>query len=84
MTRIPLAERADPDADAVELSRVWIRDHPDDAEALTRQLAGVDAVINAAGRAEPDARDEGAIWGSNVLLPIITALLDPDRGAAPV
>ncbi len=78
--RIPLPDRADPDADAVGLGRAWLCEHPLEVADLTRRLVGVDAIINAAGRAEPDERVDAAIWGSNVVLPIIAALVADGAG----
>jgi nucleoside-diphosphate-sugar epimerase len=51
----------------------WRLRHEPEWVALIDQMRGLDAVINAAGSATPDATSIDQLWGQNVVLPLAVA-----------
>ena len=62
-----------PDRSIEQAAHDWIGSHPDPAARLTRELSGVDVVVNAAGMAEPESDEVGRLFDSNAVLPAVIA-----------
>jgi nucleoside-diphosphate-sugar epimerase len=71
----------DPSASALEILATARREAagPSGA-ALEAEFAGVDVVINAAGRPHPDSRSDPELFGANALLPVLLALACQSHG----
>jgi nucleoside-diphosphate-sugar epimerase len=51
----------------------WLREHAGVRTGLARELEGVEAVVNAAGLAEPESADAARLFDANVVLPAAVA-----------
>jgi nucleoside-diphosphate-sugar epimerase len=63
-----------------EAADVWLAAHGSERSRLTRELEGVDAVVNAAGLAEPESADVARLFDANVVLPAAVASVAADAG----
>ncbi|HEU4868646.1 MAG TPA: NAD-dependent epimerase/dehydratase family protein [Actinomycetota bacterium] len=62
-----------PDRSIEQSALDWIRSHPDPAAQLTRELSGVDVLVNAAGMAEPESDEVERLFDSNAVLAAVVA-----------
>ena len=58
----------------------WRRGNGSAWDELVAQLRGLDAVVNAAGAADPDGTDRRSLWSANVALPAIVAAACAEAG----
>lgn len=56
----------------------WLADHPEPRREATERLRGVDALVNAAGRAAPASGDVAGLFDANAVLPGVVARLAAD------
>lgn len=79
-TTIDLPRVHGPIGDVHDEADRWIERHRAEIRRVTDALSSVDAVINAAGAAEPDSSDATLLWSANTLLPAIVARLAVEAG----
>lgn len=68
------------DSVAVTLATKWCADNSPEYENLVARFRHFDVIINAAGRADPDHRNEWDLLVSNAVLPAVLALAARDGG----
>ena len=73
LTGIRVEGAYNPDGSIEQAARDWIRSHPDPAAQLTRELSGVDVLVNAAGMAEPESDEVERLFDSNAVLAAVVA-----------
>lgn len=63
----------DPDTSIEHAAHNWIRSNPEPAVRLTRELSGIDVLVNAAGMAEPESEQVHRLFDSNAVLTAVIA-----------
>ncbi len=80
LTRFRVEQAYDPNKSIEQAARDWIHSHPEPATWFTRELSGTDALVNAAGMAEPESEDIDRLFDANAVLAAVVAQLASDAG----
>lgn len=63
-----------------EATDAWLAEHASERRGLARDLEGVEALVNAAGLAEPESADAARLFDANVVLPAAVAAVAAEVG----
>lgn len=73
LTGFRVEKAYNPQRSIEQAARDWLGSHPHPVALLTRELSGVDVLVNAAGMAEPESDEVQRLFDSNAVLAAVIA-----------